>query len=140
MICAELGLCVDHEISSNLIPSMDLVVMPVQGSLVQAKISCEMCEFAVSVIDERLGDSATIDMVEREVQFVCSYLPGTIADKCEEMVDKYGEKLIEALIKEQMDPKKVRISTHRVDLCAGVHGADPRLWLQGGGGALCLGA
>ena len=111
MICSELGLCVDHEISSNLIPSMEVVVMPVQGALVKSKISCEMCEFAVSIIDERLGDSATIDMVEREVQFVCSYLPGTIADKCEEMVDKYGEKLIEALIKEQMDPKKVALAT-----------------------------
>ena len=45
--------------------------------------------------------------IEREVQFVCSYLPGTIGDKCEELVDKYGEKLIDALVKEEMDPKKV---------------------------------
>ena len=84
-------------------------------------VSCEMCEFAVTVIDERLDDEATIDQVqnqieelirqppqiEREVQFVCSYLPGTIGDKCEELVDKYGEKLIDALVKEEMDPKKV---------------------------------
>ena len=41
------------------------------------------------------------------MQFVCSYLPGTIGDKCEELVDKYGEKLIDALVKEEMDPKKV---------------------------------
>ena len=46
--------------------------------------------------------------IEREVQFVCSYLPGSIGDKCEELVDKYGEKLIDALVKEEMDPKKVR--------------------------------
>merc|ERR1712121_493059 len=71
VICAELGLCADHEIASNAIPPV------------------------------------TIDQIEREVQFVCSYLPGTIADKCEELVDKYGEKLIEALVKEEMDPKKV---------------------------------
>ena len=38
---------------------------------------------------------------------MCSYLPGTIGDKCEELVDKYGEKLIDALVKEEMDPKKV---------------------------------
>merc|ERR1712062_717883 len=50
---------------------------------------------------------ATIDQIEREVQFVCSYLPGSIGDKCEELVDKYGEKLIDALVKEEMDPKKV---------------------------------
>ena len=39
---------------------------------------------------------------------MCSYLPGSIGDKCEELVDKYGEKLIDALVKEEMDPKKVR--------------------------------
>ena len=38
---------------------------------------------------------------------MCSYLPGSIGDKCEELVDKYGEKLIDALVKEEMDPKKV---------------------------------
>ena len=38
---------------------------------------------------------------------MCSYLPGSIGDKCEELVDKYGEKLIEALVKQEMDPKKV---------------------------------
>ena len=85
-----------------------------------------MCEFAVTVIDERLDDEATIDQVptskenlspptypqiEREVQFVCSYLPGTIGDKCEELVDKYGERLIDALVKEEMDPKKVQSHT-----------------------------
>ena len=26
-------------------------------------VSCEMCEFAISVIDERLDDEATIDQV-----------------------------------------------------------------------------
>ena len=45
------------------------------------------------------------------MQFVCSYLPGTIGDKCEELVDKYGEELIDALVKEEMDPKKVQSHT-----------------------------
>lgn len=106
VICAELGLCVDHEIASNAIPSVSFEMIQVEASL-DDSVSCEMCEFAVTVIDERLDDEATIDQIEREVQFVCSYLPGTIGDKCEELVDKYGEKLINALVKEEMDPKKV---------------------------------
>ena len=99
---------------------MDASAAQVEAPL-DNSVSCEMCEFAVTVIDERLDDEATIDQVqnqieeiirqppqiEREVQFVCSYLPGTIGDKCEELVDKYGEKLIDALVKEEMDPKKV---------------------------------
>merc|ERR1712098_1017400 len=107
-ICAELGLCVDHSITSNAIPqdtdiSLGQEMVPVEAS----EVTCEMCEFAISVIDMRLGDKAAMDQIEREVQFVCSYLPGSIGDKCEELVDKYGEKLIDALVKEEMDPKKV---------------------------------
>jgi len=107
-ICAELGLCVDHSITSNAIPqdtdiSLGQEMVPVEAS----EVTCEMCEFAISVIDMRLGDKATMDQIEREVQFVCSYLPGSIADKCEELVDQYGDKLIAALIKTEMDPKKV---------------------------------
>merc|ERR1711972_358393 len=106
VICNELGLCVDHEIASNAIPPVSFETIQVAAPL-DNSVSCEMCEFAISVIDERLDDEATIDQIEREVQFVCSYLPGTIGDKCEELVDKYGEKLIDALVKEEMDPKKV---------------------------------
>jgi len=106
VICNELGLCVDHEIASNAIPPVSFETIQVAAPL-DNSVSCEMCEFAISVIDERLDDEATIDQIEREVQFVCSYLPGSIGDKCEELVDKYGEKLIDALVKEEMDPKKV---------------------------------
>ena len=56
---------------------------------------------------EKLATHNPPPQIEREVQFVCSYLPGSIGDKCEELVDKYGEKLIDALVKEEMDPKKV---------------------------------
>merc|ERR1712223_1216565 len=106
VICNELGLCVDHEIASNAIPPVSFETIQVASPL-DNSVSCEMCAFAISVIDERLDDEATIDQIEREVQFVCSSLPGSIGDKCEELVDKYGEKLIDALVKEEMDPKKV---------------------------------
>merc|ERR1712203_464587 len=87
VICNELGLCVDHEIASNAIPPVSFETIKVATPL-DNSVSCEMCEFAISVIDERLDDEATIDQIEREVQFVCSYLPGSIGDKCEELVDK----------------------------------------------------
>merc|ERR1712156_1193246 len=89
VICNELGLCVDHEIASNAIPPVSFETIKVAAPL-DNSVSCEMCEFAISVIDERLDDEATIDQIERE-----------------ELVDKYGEKLIDALVKEEMDPKKV---------------------------------
>ena len=41
------------------------------------------------------------------VQFMCSYLPGTIADKCEEFVDEYGQKVIDAIVHEELKPTEV---------------------------------
>merc|ERR1712179_782649 len=106
VICAELGLCVDHEISSNDINSINFETLQVEGE-VEQEIGCEICEFAVTLIDQRLEDTSTVDQIEREVQFVCSYLPGHIAEKCEDLVDRYGQQLIDALIKKEMDPKEV---------------------------------
>ena len=38
---------------------------------------------------------------------MCSYLPGTIADKCEEFVDEYGQKVIDAIVHEELKPTEV---------------------------------
>merc|ERR1711909_101104 len=66
VICAELGLCVDHEISSNDINSINFETLQVEGE-VEQEIGCEICEFAVTLIDQRLEDISTVDQIEREV-------------------------------------------------------------------------
>ena len=38
---------------------------------------------------------------------MCSYLPGTIADKCEEFVDQYGQKIIDAVVNDELQPGQV---------------------------------
>eukprot|EP00092_Neocalanus_flemingeri_P033617 GFUD01036545.1.p1 GENE.GFUD01036545.1~~GFUD01036545.1.p1 ORF type:complete len:893 (-),score=233.50 GFUD01036545.1:245-2923(-) len=101
-ICAELGLCVDNEINTN-----DIFEVKFEEPIVQDKVGCAMCEFAMSLVDEHLKDTSTIDEIERMIQFVCSYLPGTIDEKCEDLVDVYGQKIIEALVDDEMNPKDV---------------------------------
>jgi len=127
VICADLGLCVDHEISSNSISEVfETVQVEAQ---VEDEVGCVICEFAINVIDERLGDESTVDMIEREVQFVCSYLPGHLDEKCEDLVDQYGQKLIDALIKDEMDPKQV--CTDVVPACTPSHPGcvwGPEMW------------
>ena len=46
----------------------DISVTQVEAPL-DDSVSCEMCEFAVTVIDERLDDEATIDQVPRYLRF-----------------------------------------------------------------------
>ena len=38
---------------------------------------------------------------------MCSYLPGTIADKCEGFVDEYGQKVIDAIVHDELRPTEV---------------------------------
>jgi len=102
MICAELGLCVDNEINTN-----DIFAVQFEEPIVKANVGCEICEFAMSIIDQHIKDTSTVDEVERMVQFICSYLPGTIADKCEEFVDKYGQKVIDAYVDDELQPEEV---------------------------------
>ena len=65
---AELGLCVNNEINTNDIPS---VLSWEEAEAGREQVGCEMCEFAVTILDEHLTDESTIDEVERMVQFVC---------------------------------------------------------------------
>ena len=34
-------------------------------------------------------------------------MPGTIADKCEEFVDKYGQMVIDMIVQDELDPTEV---------------------------------
>lgn len=52
-------------------------------------------------------NNRTIDMVERAVQMVCSYLPESVADQCEEFVDNYGDEIIKLLTETELSPKEV---------------------------------
>ena len=64
---AEVGLCVNNEINTNDIPSLSWE----EAEAGREQVGCEMCEFAVTILDEHLTDESTIDEVERMVQFVC---------------------------------------------------------------------
>jgi len=123
MVCSKIALCVNSEISSNHISALDDFYEEVQDinddddDEESAGVGCVMCEFAMKVVDEHLEDSPTVDQVERVVQFLCSYLPGSIADQCEAFVDKNGQRLIDALVKDDLDPAEV--CTIELNLCDG---------------------
>jgi len=105
-VCREVQLCVNNDISTNDIAQVqfEVDVIPMTN---KDKVGCELCEFVMNILDERAKDPGTVDMIEREVQFVCSYLPDSIADACEQFVDKWGEKIIDAVVDDEMNPKQV---------------------------------
>ncbi|XP_023348956.1 prosaposin [Eurytemora carolleeae] len=115
MICSEISLCVNSEISSNDITDLDYQVSYDPKPSQDKDVGCVMCEFAMQVIDEHLDDEPTIEQIERTVQFLCSYLPGSIADICEQFIDNNGQKIIEGLVSEELSPKQV--CTVQLNLC-----------------------
>ena len=44
-----------------------------------------------------LGQNNTAEAVEEALEKVCSYLPKSVADQCDDLVEKYGTGIIEVL-------------------------------------------
>ncbi len=53
-----------------------------------------MCEFAVTFVEHKVLTNRSLDMAERAIQMFCSYLPESVAEKCEQFVDDYGDQLV----------------------------------------------
>jgi len=141
-VCSELSLCVNQEISSNDVHAIDFPESEEDDDdeddeyddeddeenddseddsedkdISNDGLGCVMCEFAMEVVDEHLDDAPTVDQVERVVQYMCSYLPESIAEECEQFVDDNGQKIIDALVKDQLNPRQV--CTLSLNLCDG---------------------
>jgi len=127
-VCAGLGLCdkglddysdVENEILSNAIPDMSseedsseesLEELDNNGLTVENRMGtaeCALCEFAMNLLEKQILTNRTLDMVERSVLMICSYMPKTIFDKCEEFVNTYGDEIIQDIIEMEMNPDEV---------------------------------
>eukprot|EP00095_Tigriopus_kingsejongensis_P007881 maker-scaffold127_size327531-snap-gene-2.26 protein:Tk07881 transcript:maker-scaffold127_size327531-snap-gene-2.26-mRNA-1 annotation:"saposin isoform 1" len=66
---------------------------------------CVMCKFAITIMEKQILTNRSLDMAERAVQMMCSYLPESVAEKCEEFVDIYGEELIRMIVHTGLNPE-----------------------------------
>jgi len=127
-VCAGLGLCnkglddysdVENEILSNDIPDMSSEEDSSEESLEEidhnalaignrmGTAECALCEFAMNLLEKQILTNRTLDMVERAVLMICSYMPETILDKCEEFVNTYADEIIQDIIEMEMNPDEV---------------------------------
>lgn len=67
---------------------------------------CVMCEFAVHFLQNMLEQKSTRSEIEQAVDQLCSMLPHTVAEECQDYVDAYGDQVIE-LLAQEMDPKQI---------------------------------
>ncbi|KAG9344433.1 hypothetical protein JZ751_011103 [Albula glossodonta] len=67
---------------------------------------CAICEFVLKEIDSMLQDEKTEENVVHAVEKVCMVLPSTLSAQCKDLIEAYGQAIIELLVQEA-DPKTV---------------------------------
>ncbi|XP_029031183.1 prosaposin [Betta splendens] len=68
--------------------------------------TCAICEFVMKQLESMLEDHATEEQVKLAVEKVCMFLPSSLSAQCKDLIDTYGEAIIELLVQEA-DPKTV---------------------------------
>ncbi|KAM7385776.1 hypothetical protein PAMP_001833 [Pampus punctatissimus] len=68
--------------------------------------TCTICEFVMKQLESMLEDQTTEEEVIKAVEKVCGLLPHTLTDQCKDLIETYGQAIIELLV-QQADPKTV---------------------------------
>ncbi|XP_040905771.1 prosaposin isoform X2 [Toxotes jaculatrix] len=68
--------------------------------------TCAICEFVMKQLETMLEDQRTEEEVIQAVEKVCSLLPSSLSAQCKDLIETYGQAIIELLV-QQADPKTV---------------------------------
>lgn len=88
-------------VSENVIPALELVE-PIKKDLVQAKsnVYCELCEYVVKEVVKMIDNNKTEEEIIHALDQVCSKLPASMSEECQEVVDTYGSSILSILLQE----------------------------------------
>ncbi|XP_026165015.1 prosaposin isoform X1 [Mastacembelus armatus] len=73
---------------------------------VQDSPQCAICEFVMKQLESMLEDQKTEEEVIQAVEKVCTLLPSSLNAQCKDLIETYGQAIIELLVQE-VDPKTV---------------------------------
>ncbi|EDW53573.1 prosaposin [Drosophila sechellia] len=96
-----------EEISFNDIESLE--ELPPQlafDSGFTAAPNCLICEELVKTLEKRMGKHPTRDSIKHILEESCDRMRKPVNAKCHKVIDKYGDKIADLLLKE-MDPKLI---------------------------------
>ncbi|KAL7877456.1 hypothetical protein SRHO_G00040990 [Serrasalmus rhombeus] len=80
---------------------------------------CAICEFVMKELEDMIQDHTTEEEVVQAVEKVCNILPSTLTAQCKDLIETYGQAIIELLVQEA-DPKTI---CSVLGLCAGANRA-----------------
>ncbi|KAJ3610029.1 hypothetical protein NHX12_022123 [Muraenolepis orangiensis] len=103
--------------ATKLEPEAAKPVKPVKP--VRESPQCAICEFMMTEVESMLSDQTTEAEVINAIEKVCTILPSTLTAQCKDLIETYGQAIIELLVQEA-DPKTI---CTLLALCRGAHRA-----------------
>ncbi|XP_030012717.1 prosaposin isoform X1 [Sphaeramia orbicularis] len=96
--------------AARLFPATKIEDTPAKSAkpMVRARDSptCTICQYVMKQLEDMLEDHTTEEEVIHAVEKVCTYLPQSMSDECKDLIETYGQAIIELLV-QQADPKTV---------------------------------
>ncbi|KAJ7987409.1 hypothetical protein DPEC_G00326190 [Dallia pectoralis] len=92
----------------SMFPATKMEVVRPAKNMVRARGSpqCAICEYVMKEIETMLQDETTEQSVVHMVEKVCHLLPASLTAQCQDLIEAYGQAIIELLV-QQADPKTI---------------------------------
>lgn len=68
--------------------------------------TCTICEYVMKQLESMVQQHSTEEEIIHAVEQVCSILPSSLSSQCKDLVETYGQAIIDLLVQE-VDPKTV---------------------------------
>ncbi|KAE8280479.1 Prosaposin Proactivator polypeptide Saposin-A Saposin-B Saposin-C Saposin-D Precursor [Larimichthys crocea] len=112
-ICVHAGFCTATKKSTPMLKllaakTVESVADKSAQKMVRVRNSagCAICEFVMKQLESMLEDQTTEEEVIQAVEKVCTFLPDSLKGQCKDLIETYGQAIIELLV-QQADPKTV---------------------------------
>ncbi|KFO36974.1 prosaposin isoform X2 [Fukomys damarensis] len=93
--------------AENVLPALELAE-PLERELIRAhdSVVCKACEYVVKKVVEMIDNNSTEEEIIHALDSVCSVLPESVSEMCQEVVDTYGTSIVSLLL-QQLSPELV---------------------------------
>jgi saposin len=97
-VCTALGLCRNTKLSQ---PKS----LKAQNSIITDDM-CGVCETVIQYVETLMEDNSTVEEIEKILEKVCNFLPSSLQQQCDDIIEKYGKTIVDMLIAEA-SPKEI---------------------------------
>merc|ERR1712136_284883 len=87
-------------LNDKISPANLCTSLGVCSQMLRSGPECQVCELVAKQLEAQLGIDKTEKEILEAVESVCSYLPSQYKDECNNLVETYGEEIIDAINKD----------------------------------------